>query len=145
MKIDEMQAGREMDRLIAEKVMGWEIWNCQWADKQTEKLLGNVIDWTPSTDIAAAYIMETELEKKGINFVRAYVKALVQVTGIYNLEMSYLTTWPLIHATPEQRCKAALLAISETAEKAKEQPTITLKDKLLRFASKIFKQESEEI
>lgn len=67
MNIDEMPPGREMDRLVAERVMGWRedayhYWanqdgltpGCWVVSGSTEDHHGNN-PWTPSSDISAAW------------------------------------------------------------------------------------------
>ena len=57
-----MEAGRELDALVAEKVMGWTIRNGDWVDgegyAQWEAFDSDYSDsprFAPSTDIAAAW------------------------------------------------------------------------------------------
>jgi hypothetical protein len=67
MNIDEMPAGREMDRLIAEKVMGWSV-NGVTAYSPTGSANDASRDWCLhySTEIAAAWeVVEVCLEKFG--------------------------------------------------------------------------------
>lgn len=57
-QISAMKPGRELDALVAEKVMGWEIWNGQWSDKQTKELTGYDVgrfSFNPSSNISAAW------------------------------------------------------------------------------------------
>ena len=119
MDIDEMPAGREMDALIAEKVMGWEIWNCQWSDKKTELLICNAIDFEPSTDIAAAWevvekIKDTNMDsyKYGANSFELSRNRPMQPSRLYacrfnsnNNGYSYAETASLAI------CRAALKAV----------------------------------
>lgn len=60
--IDAMPAGPEMDALVAEKVMGWEVhprntahWRRKGDDGCDYRVMGDVGDWRPSRDIAAAW------------------------------------------------------------------------------------------
>lgn len=77
MKIDEMQAGREMDTLIAEKVMGYVLSalslpaypKYKLCDVASGKFTGyakNVPNY--STDIAAAWEVVKEIKKQGWSF-----------------------------------------------------------------------------
>lgn len=74
MRIDEMPAGREMDVLIAEKVMGWAIHsrNTAWWVKVTDEneVTTEVMGFTygkdrfaPSTNIAAAWEVLRKLQQ----------------------------------------------------------------------------------
>ena len=77
MKIDEMPAGREMDALIAEKVMGWRVHlrNTAWwvlAGLENESSCGPIKAmtcgsdrWSPSTDIVAAWKVLMKLQAMG--------------------------------------------------------------------------------
>ncbi len=65
-----MQAGREMDALVAERVMGWHenayhYWSDSgWAvERTTDTVQANAQVWSPSTDIAAAWEV---VEKVGV-------------------------------------------------------------------------------
>jgi hypothetical protein len=79
MRIDEMQAGREMDVLIAEKVMGWAIhsrniaWWVKVADKNevTTEVMGFTYGkdrFAPSTDIADAWQVVKHMKKQRWSF-----------------------------------------------------------------------------
>jgi len=124
-----MKPGRELDSLVAEKVMGWEYFPAQVTG--TLVRLGYFFDpvsgeahhhWSPSTDISAAW----EVEAAAMEIDRLeYVAALMQV--VWN-DMNYIeladpdnmTAWQaipdLLRATPEQRCKAAILAVMDGEE-----------------------------
>lgn len=58
MNIDQMPAGREMDTLVAQEVMGWHCWNTEQgpcyktADGQYVR---GAHTWSPSTSIADAW------------------------------------------------------------------------------------------
>lgn len=77
---------------------------------------GDIVDWqpayfSPSTNISAAWDVEERiavLEKEG-----QYVKALCDVVGTPRDGTRELAMddWRILHAKPEQRCKAALLAV----------------------------------
>lgn len=51
-----MKAGRELDALVAEKVMGWEVWGFDGDPGPCrESSEGYIWSWRPSTDIKAAW------------------------------------------------------------------------------------------
>lgn len=63
-------------------------------------------DWNPAEDIAAAWEVEGKIKElsggeKGL--IIRYMTRLMNVVGEDGFDM--------LHATPEQRCKAALLAV----------------------------------
>lgn len=62
-----------------------------------------------STEIAAAYAMEAEIEQRGLH--RQYVRHLAVVVEIVNYADIRQRYWLLAHATPWQRCVAALRAV----------------------------------
>ena len=90
----------ELNWQVAEKVMG-------------ERYLGkNVPDYSSSLD--AAWLMEEEIAQRKL--IRKYVFALEDIVwSAGRSQQAILDEWPsphelwqLIHATPEQRCRAAL-------------------------------------
>ena len=115
-EIMNMKPGRELDALVAEKVMGWKTnWlKTDWWEEinpNTHRHKGLVKDFKPSTDIAAAFEAETKvIEKDPSMYVHALASVVFgysQVQDISDIRKMCM----LIHATPEQRCKAALLAV----------------------------------
>jgi len=132
MNIDQMQqAGREMDALVAERVMGWRIHrrNTAWwvkAEEENENTLNIMAwacgkdKWSPSTDIAAAWKVEEKLME--LDKILEYLEALqVEANGtekgltltnkIIGYTYNFEEIFNLIHATPAQRCRAALKAL----------------------------------
>ncbi len=52
---------RELDRLLAEKVMGWHLWpvepvegNCQWWHNESGRPMYSTVNWHPTTSIEQA-------------------------------------------------------------------------------------------
>lgn len=64
-----------------------------------------------STDIAAAWEVEEKIKELGLQ--RKYAEALGIVIAESGHKGLYVEPFELIHATPEQRCLAALKAIGE--------------------------------
>ena len=76
-KILKLEPGPELDRLVAEKAMGWRRTTegapsgcAYWKDddgfiRATEDP-GGSLNWNPSTDVAAAWEVATKLCKSGI-------------------------------------------------------------------------------
>lgn len=85
-----MEPGQELDELICNHIFDLEM----------------VAHVHYSSDISAAWEVEEQIKKLRLH--AAYVSALKQVlvrTG------EYVGMFDYIHANPEQRCKAALLAV----------------------------------
>jgi hypothetical protein len=113
-------AGRELDALVAERVMGWKhvgtspSGNKSYDDEENDEryLVGmsNMFRcWSPSNDIAAAYEMESRIAE--MNLISQYTRALADLVAP---ECSAgETCWRLVHATAEQRCRAALAATNQ--------------------------------
>ena len=108
-----MKPGQELNALVAEKVMGY-VFSKMW-DGYVKENGRNVAFSIPrySTDIAAAFeAEEIAIEKDPAMYVHALASVVFgynQVQDISDIKKLCL----LIHATPEQRCKAALLAVMD--------------------------------
>lgn len=118
---------RELNALIATVVMGWHDlggghylakFNC------SRYLATNPPPFKPSTEIKSAWEMEEAIAKK--NLWREYGKALVDILGTVeappeNRPRLYSTTsieaWYLIHASPRDRCLAALKVVGIEMDK----------------------------
>jgi hypothetical protein len=124
---DNVPAGRELDVLVAEQVMGFVRVTDDTSDYNHVRhgnevllppgaTLHSLREWLPrkgqipfgyfvtqrySTDIAAARLVEDEIERRGLS--SEYTGALaVRIRG---------DLWDLLRATPEQRCRAALVVV----------------------------------
>ena len=65
-EILKMEPGPELDRLVAEKVMGWEENREFEMDPHGVVKVGEIIDlWSPSADIAAAWEVVEALKSRG--------------------------------------------------------------------------------
>lgn len=110
-----MKPGRELDELVGE-FMGYEYVPYQlngryvgkdyFINKDGEPLY----DWSPSTDIAAAWEVEEEIARQNKHV--AYCQALKIV--LYSKD-EYVGMFDCVHASPADRCKAALLAVTGEA------------------------------
>jgi hypothetical protein len=113
----ELKPGRELDALVMRTVFKAEKKDigdeCYWVSEVN----GEEVCWprwfSPSTDIAAAFeAEEIAIEKDPAMYVHALASVVFgynQVQDISDIKKLCL----LIHATPEQRCKAALLAVMD--------------------------------
>ena len=119
-QIRKLEANRETDALIAEKVMGWESQYIEYGGSGGEYvwiLPDGIRQHEPdvpsySTDIAAAYQMEERIAELGL--IDEYCKQLNKIANVHWDEgVRQPQRWQLIHATPEDRCKAALMAVEK--------------------------------
>lgn len=103
-----MPAGGELDLLVAERLMGWSYHGD----------FDKVPDVPPcSTDPAAAVLLEDEIGRRGL--MGKYVRALLAVigsgaeeSGLRNFwRVDAIDLWEPLRATPEQKARAALLAV----------------------------------
>jgi len=115
----------ELNAQVAERVMGLGSENIarnthyhfpgemgRYCGRYGYSVLLDIPDYSGSLD--AAWQMEEEIERQGLHgsFVRELVWAAADSAGDFNLQSPY-ALWLLIHATPEQRCEAALEAVRE--------------------------------
>ena len=111
-----MKAGRELDALIAEKVMGWTslkgfesaIWDCGNSPIRTKE------SWLPSTQIADAWLVVEKIAKEayvdiGVDKHGAQVQIDVFKGGKWNLASTESTR---AASAPLAICLAALKAIA---------------------------------
>lgn len=105
-----MQAGRELDALVAEKVMGWEVTIANGWEAYFETESGQfgpwVGLWQPSTNMSDAWEVVREMVRKGTYVEIAQGQELC--TCCFNYD-DYLTV---------ERCESAPLAICLAALKA---------------------------
>lgn len=108
-QIKDMKPGGKLDLLVDTKVRG---------KAEDRHRPGNVLDGTYSTrpkeyskDMTAAWEMES-LFDQDVKLREAYAIELYIVMGLMPHEPTTLeNVYQIAHATPEQRCKAALLAV----------------------------------
>ena len=117
MRVDEMEAGRELNALVAEKVMGWGIihhnngavyatipgsiewYAIHWADGRDD-------DWSPSTDIAVAWLVLERVAESWLPCVmHDAIQWVVEFDSITGNHTAYADTAPLAI------CRAALMAV----------------------------------
>lgn len=105
-EIMKMRPGRELDAIVAEKMMGWEYFPAQVTG--TFVRLGYFFDpvsgeahhhWSPSTDISAAWEVVEKFEYIDVRSFKDHYGCTV-----YGKTMTGKTA-------PEAICKAALLAV----------------------------------
>lgn len=119
----EAMEGRELDAAVAEKVLGLTEYEhdfqqdpgdcsrCEDAHMDMAYIRGPKKCSVPpcySTDIAAAFEMETELERRGLK--AAYTHALIEIIRPFVGKGETDFLFALTHALAIHRCKAALRA-----------------------------------
>ena len=109
-----------IDERVAIEVMGWHESDGGWLTKHGEfRYLSEPIDdlgwgpissrlWEPSKRIDQVWMVEEKIDELGLQ--GDYSRALFDIVkGPY--DQTHRLMFHLIHATPEQRCQAALKAI----------------------------------
>lgn len=118
MKIDEMQAGREMDELIAEKVMGWKRGNTKYGE----------MPWYPTGKIPCGHRGRLGVPCYSIEIEKTW--NLVEWMKDWNMELNwYGNDWEASFDTDEDGeyyaiaptaplaiCRAALKAVTGKEE-----------------------------
>ena len=114
----------ELNAQVAEEVMGWIVQRMPFPPIYVVEVPPDGEDWTEawlpipdfSGSLDAAWQMEEEIERRGIAMVTAYEKELSWIVGDTRQGEPFICSydpWLFIHATPEQRCRAALEAVRE--------------------------------
>jgi hypothetical protein len=120
-----MEAGREMDDLIATRVMGWKMGNTSvlprmnipvWHDGNWN--ISHFYEWRPSTDIAAAWEAVDKLRKDGFNcvFSLPYTNSAIRQHILFDggeETDARSSDWVYGDELPLAICRAALLAVME--------------------------------
>lgn len=113
-----MKAGRELDALIAEKVMGLGQYQGKWLEPPRDPLspvMGTLIDLPHySTNIAAAWqVVEKLIESKKIMKIQAGHMGVWISISIPTNTLNYIKTPPEIYSetAPHAICLAALKAV----------------------------------
>ncbi len=109
--------GRGLNRLMNLDEVGKDyLIGCGWKEGKNSSLPDDCTS-APNyaNDIAAAFEMEAEIERRGRKAMIDYGEALISTTvgEDWMGEGYYMVSFTLAHASPEQRCRAALLAVSE--------------------------------
>ena len=119
-----MKPGRELDALVAEKVMGWEYFPAQATGMFVR--LGYFFDpvsgeahhhWSPSTDISAAWEVVEKMSEQWPQYQLAKIEDGWSVMWGFD---GY--GWPEAtgKTAPEAICKAALLAVMDGKDESGE-------------------------
>ena len=110
---------RELNAKMAE-LMGWvrgdSILGEYWVDN-SEQIIERIDDWQPITDIAAAWQVEERI--KELRLIDKYCMHLnANASARWRGDVHLSQLWQLIHASPEDRCLAAIRTM-EAMEKRK--------------------------
>ena len=98
---------RELDAAVATEVMEWRLLaGDTWVDDKNKITHPS---FRPSKSIAAAWLVEERIEEMGL--IEEYCMHLNEIANAHWDEgKRQPQRWQLIHATPEDRCQAALMA-----------------------------------
>lgn len=114
--MSDLKPGRELDALVAEKVMGWSLdgyfWYC--GDKPTRYKSGLFEDeFSPSTDIAAAWEVVEKLNLISWNRVLAKTSDGRWCTAVFSeMDQDHCCEYDTIaESAPHAICLAALKAV----------------------------------
>lgn len=107
-----MRAGRDLDLIVIEKVMGWKY------DPARK--------FAPSTEVGHAWAMEEYLLTAGEELSGAYGRALyaLALPAGEKLDEAQIAG-ALAHASPELRCRAALRAVGVSEAAAEPEARAT--------------------
>jgi len=114
-----MKPGRELDALVAEKVMEWKTnWlKTDWWEEinpNTHRHKGLVKDFKPSADIAAAWEVAEQLQKQGYVVCIELLPYEETSVGVYEADPANQIAYAKSNKPAEAICKAALLAVMGT-------------------------------
>jgi len=127
-EILKLELGPELDRLVAEKVMGWKRTTegappgcAYWKDDdgfvRANETPGGSLNWNPSTDIAAAWEVVEKLANKGIVVV---IESEGALNNIYEVLFYRWGSDVIVGIARgnicEAICRAALLAVMEASD-----------------------------
>jgi len=107
-----MKPGRELDALVAEKVMLWRkrLYNgFEYWDGEGDKPL--VDNWSPSTDMSAAGEVAEKLQKQGYVVCIELLPYEKTSVGVYEADPANQIAYAKAQTPAEAICKAALLAV----------------------------------
>ena len=103
---------RELDAKVATDVMGWTAERKPGLPHLWLPPGHFIYGWRPSTDIAAAMQVEERIEEMGL--IEEYCMHLNEIANAHwDGIKRQPQRWQLIHATPEDRCLAALKAVED--------------------------------
>lgn len=110
-----MEAGPEMNAKVATDVMEWTLLaGDTWIDNNNRIAHPN---FRPSTSIAAAWLVEERIAELGL--IKEYCDHMRLIVWPFQSHPAPLPlSWYQIHASPEDRCRAALLACEGETGKA---------------------------
>lgn len=109
-----MPAGREMDALIAKKVMGLQKCGDSFVDG-LYWLPSGIPDYPPeySSDMSAAWQVVESLRKRDYRIFLSYARNIVTITLDHDNHHKDMDFWIEAKTAPLAICRAALLAVME--------------------------------
>ncbi|OME59466.1 hypothetical protein [Paenibacillus odorifer] len=115
-EIQGMKSGKKLNDLVMQHIFKMKKEPVGESFTWVYEVDGKIMDWrphyfNPSADISAAWEVEEFIAKR--NDHGWYVRALCDVVGTPRdgTRVLAMDDWRMLHAKPEQRCKAALLAV----------------------------------
>lgn len=129
-----MNAGRDMDALVAEKVMGWDLKTVWIGSEEHKRLIAPERHYMPddypwySTDIAAAWMVVEKMQERFKCGVKVFAIIPEQIERVGKKYVCSFHSGTLEYITPELHtsdkadtaplaiCRAALKAIEEGGE-----------------------------
>lgn len=112
-QIRDMEPGRELDALVADKVMGWELSATQTNWMHDHNIAAIVVNWHPSTNISAAWEVVEKMQKR-FNFFIANERGEKEIRCTfqwYRGGVDNMLEYVIAATAPEAICKCALIAI----------------------------------
>lgn len=112
----------EIDRMVAERIMGWvtlipansNVLLC-WKDGDPEVDDANLVNaWHPATNHTDAALMLAEIERKGLTVEYLEALSFILHGPISSEEDHGPTLWQIVTATPRRKCEAALKVVEES-------------------------------
>jgi hypothetical protein len=111
-EILQMPAGRELDRAVAELVMGWKLANHIWATPEGRIEYSDTF-FNPSSDLGMAWEVVTKMEDKGWYWDGNSRKRSPRCVWIFHFGDKIIRG--ASDFLPVSICRAALLAVAEVA------------------------------
>lgn len=115
-EIQGMKPGKELNELVMQHIFVMKKKPEGASFTWVHEVDGDIVDWqpayfSPSTNISAAWEVESTFDQD-TSLREDYAIELHNVMGLMLHEPTTLNNiYQFAHATPEQRCKAALLAV----------------------------------
>jgi hypothetical protein len=101
--------GEQLAYCVAVSVMGWKLNNYRYWEYTEANTVCWSVQFRPDKHIADAWKVEARIEELGLR--NTYSGMLEGIVKSKPCEQYLEHTWLLIHASPEDRCKAAIASV----------------------------------